>query len=90
MTQEEIERQAEELKDEECKKLLSSDKGYNGLTIQDFWKEGFIVGAKRGMETICQNILEEFHNKSRVDQYGNESVDFDDLKEIIKKLGVEV
>lgn len=36
MKDEEIEKQAEI----ECKKLLQSEKGYNGISFQEFWEEG--------------------------------------------------
>ena len=44
MTDEEL----KELAKLECKKLLKSEKGYNGLSFQEFWEEGMKYGLAEG------------------------------------------
>lgn len=34
----------------ECKKLLNSDKGYNGISFQEFWAEGAKWGIANAIE----------------------------------------
>lgn len=46
MTEAEIEKQAEA----ECKKLLQSEKGYDGISFQEFWAEGAKWGAEHSIE----------------------------------------
>lgn len=81
MTDEEIKSLAET----ECKKLLKSEKGYNGISFQEFWEEG----AKWGMETICKKILEEVKVKNLYLSFGNK-INYFALEELMKNLGVEV
>lgn len=44
MTDEEL----KELANLECAKLLKSEKGYNGLSYQEFWAEGMKYGLEEG------------------------------------------
>lgn len=46
MTEEEIKSIAET----ECKKLLKSEKGYNGISFQEFWAEGAKWGIANAIE----------------------------------------
>lgn len=44
MTDEEL----KELAKLECTKLLKSEKGYSGLSFQEFWEEGYKKGLAEG------------------------------------------
>ena len=51
----------------ECKKLLHSDKGYNGISFQDFWEEGVkfgIASAKTENEKLTKLTLSLIRWKS--------------------------
>lgn len=63
MTNEEIKK----LSKIECKKLLQSDKGYNGMSFQDFWEEGVKFGidtAKTENEKLTKLTLSLIRWKS--------------------------
>lgn len=52
MTEEELESIAET----ECKKLLQSEKGYNGISFQEFWAEGAKWGLAEGRKESKEYI----------------------------------
>lgn len=68
----------EELKDLaklECKKLLESEKGYNGLSFQEFWAEGVKYGLAEGRKEICKLCETKIKEKGKSCAYrscGNE------------------
>lgn len=56
MTEEEIESIAKT----ECKKLLQSEKGYNGISFQEFWEEGAKWGYEKGYED-CRHYAHDYY-----------------------------
>lgn len=53
MTDEEIEKYGKI----ECKKLLSSEKGYNGISFQEFWEEGAKWGIAEGRKEVDLELI---------------------------------
>lgn len=41
---------------EECKKLLKSEKGYRGISSEEFWAEGYNKGFKEGRKDILDKL----------------------------------
>ena len=57
MTVEEL----KELAKLECAKLLKSEKGYSGLSFQEFWEEGYKKGLAEG-KPKWHNLREDPHD----------------------------
>lgn len=55
MTDEEL----KELAKLECAKLLKSEKGYNGLSFQEFWEEGMKYGLAEGRKEKWHDLRED-------------------------------